>query len=44
MLSSVMTSERKFECLTFLLSGLVQTDAILIASAHQSVHKAEILT
>ena len=43
MLSSVMTSERKCECLTFLLSVLVCTDAILIVSAHQSAYKAEIL-
>ena len=44
MLSSVTTSERKCECLTFLLTILVQTDAILIVSAHQSTYKAEILT
>ena len=44
MLSSVMTSERKCECQTFLLSVLVGTDAILIVSVHQSAHKAEILT
>jgi len=44
MLSSVMTSERKCECLTFLLSVLVRNDAILIVSAHQSAYKAEILT
>ncbi len=43
-LSSVMTSERKCECLTFLPSVLVCTDAILIVSAHQSAYKAEILT
>jgi hypothetical protein len=39
MLSSVMISEWRCECLTFLLS-----DAILIVSAHQSAYKAEILT
>ena len=44
MLSSVMTYERKCECLTFLLSVLVRTDEILIVSAHQSVYKAEMLT
>jgi len=32
------------ECLTFLLSVLVHTDAILIVSAHQLAYKAEILT
>ena len=44
MLSSVMTSERKCEWLTFFLSVLVWTDAILIVSSHQSVYKAQILT
>ena len=44
MLSSVMTSEWKCESLTLLLSVLVCTDAILIASAPQSAYKAEILT
>ena len=44
MLSSVMNSEGKCECLTFLLSVLVHTDAILIVSAHKSAYKAEILT
>ena len=44
MLSSVTSSERKCECLTFLLSVLVRTDAILFLSAHQSAYKAEILT
>jgi len=44
MLSSVMTSERKCESRTFLLSVLVGTGAILIVSIHQSAHKAEILT
>ena len=39
-----MISERKCENLTFLLSVLVCTDAILIVSVHQSAHKAEILT
>ena len=43
MLSSVMNSEGKCECLTFLLSVLVHTDAILIVSAHKSAYKAEIL-
>jgi len=44
MLSSVMTSERKCECLIFLLIVLVGTDAILIVSAHQAAYKAEFLT
>ena len=44
MLSSVMPSEGKCECLAFLLSVLVSTDAILIVSAHQSAYKSEILT
>jgi len=44
MLSSVMTSARKYECLTFLLCVLVCTDAILIVSAHQSAQEVEILT
>ena len=35
---------KKCECLTFLLSVLVWTDAILIVSVHQSPYKAEILT
>ena len=39
-----MTSERKCEYLTDLLSVLVRTDANLIVSAHQSAYKAEILT
>ena len=43
MLSSVITTARKCECLTFLLSVLVQTDAILIVTAHQSAYVAEIL-
>jgi len=43
-LSSVMMSKRKCVCLTFLLSVLVCTDAILIVSAHQSAYKAENLT
>jgi len=44
MLSSVMTSEKKCECRTFLLSVLVGTDAILIVFVHQSAYKADILT
>jgi len=40
MLSSVMTSERKCECLAFPLSVLVHNDAILIVYVHQSVYKA----
>ena len=44
MLSSVTTSERKCECLTFLLSVLVCNDAILNVSAHQSAYKTEIMT
>jgi len=44
MLSSVMTSARKCECPTFLLTVLVCTDAILIVYAHQSAQEAEILT
>jgi len=43
MLSSVMTSDRKCECLAFPLSVLVYTNAILIVSVHQSAYKAEIL-
>ena len=44
MLSSVMTSARKCECLTFHLSVLVRSDAILVVTAHQSAYMAEILT
>ena len=44
MLSSVTTSERMCECLTFLPTVLARTDAILIVSLHQSAHKVEILT
>jgi len=44
MLSPVMTSEWKSECLTLLLNVLVCTAAILIVSAHQSAYKAEMLT
>jgi len=43
-MSFVTTSERKCECLTFLLTILVHTDATLIVSAHQSTYKAEMLT
>ena len=43
MLSSVMTSERKCECRTFLLSVLVGTDAILFVPVNQSAQRAEIL-
>jgi len=44
LLSFVMTSARKCEYLTFLLSVLACADAILIVSAHQSAYKAIILT
>jgi hypothetical protein len=44
LLSSVTTSARKCEYLTFLLSVLACTDAILIVSAHQSAYKAIVLT
>ena len=44
MLSPAVTSERKCECLTFLPSVVVCTDANLIVFDHQSPHKAESLT